>query len=192
MAGMILPRGGQGRGLRKAGRDEARWRTTNHGGYGPPYRRAFSPSTRTAGPSDADYTADARSRKNAGLLGSVFEIVSSVTGSRGIPEGWRYAVAGGGMMSTGAITLYKPGRDDVCSPQSHVGLLQDVPRQLSSATTVSKRSSVRKRCGHVVTIEVRTSHYASVPRWYVCTGALLIDDWSCQGRIIRAAEHEIT
>lgn len=48
--------------------------------------------------------------------------------------------------------------------------------------------------GVMVTIEVGTSHYASVPRWYVCgdRGALLIDDWSCQGRIIRAAEHEIT
>ena len=48
--------------------------------------------------------------------------------------------------------------------------------------------------GVMVTIEVGTSHYASVPRWYVCgdRGALIIDDWSCQGRIIRAAEHEIT
>lgn len=54
---------------------------------------------------DADYLA-MREQAESGLLGKVFEIESRVTGSRGIPEGWRqYAVAGGGMMLDWGVHL---------------------------------------------------------------------------------------
>ncbi len=38
--------------------------------------------------------------------------------------------------------------------------------------------------GPMVTIEVGTSHYIEAPRWYVCgdRGALIIPDWSCNGK----------
>ena len=53
---------------------------------------------------DADYLL-MREAAEKGTLGKVFEIESRVTGSRGIPEGWRqYKVAGGGMMLDGAFT----------------------------------------------------------------------------------------
>lgn len=48
--------------------------------------------------------------------------------------------------------------------------------------------------GPMVTIEVGTSHYIEAPRWYVCgdRGALIIPDWSCNGKIVRASQHEVT
>lgn len=142
---------------------------------------------------DADYTAVLET-VNAGLLGNVFEIVSSVTGSRGIPEGWRqYAVAGGGMMLDWGVHLldqvvmmYAPHKvTSVFCKMYHVNYQE---------CDDGFKAFLQFENGVMVTIEVGTSHYASVPRWYVCgdRGALLIDDWSCQGRIIRAAEHEIT
>ena len=142
---------------------------------------------------DADYTAVLET-VNAGLLGNVFEIVSSVTGSRGIPEGWRqYAVAGGGMMLDWGVHLldqvvmmYAPHKvTSVFCKMYHVNYQE---------CDDGFKAFLQFDNGVMVTIEVGTSHYASVPRWYVCgdRGALLIDDWSCQGRIIRAAEHEIT
>ena len=54
---------------------------------------------------DADY-CEMRDVVEAGKLGEVFEIESRVTGSRGIPDGWRqYAVAGGGMMLDWGVHL---------------------------------------------------------------------------------------
>lgn len=48
--------------------------------------------------------------------------------------------------------------------------------------------------GLLADIEVGTSHYIEANRWYVCgdRGALIIPDWSCNGRIVRAAEHQVT
>lgn len=142
---------------------------------------------------DADFCA-VRETVDAGLLGNVFEIVSSVTGSRGIPEGWRqYAVAGGGMMLDWGVhlidqvmTMYADCKvTSVYCKMYHVNYKE---------CDDGFKAFIEFDNGVMVTIEVGTSHYASVPRWYVCgdRGALIIDDWSCQGRIIRAAEHEIT
>lgn len=142
---------------------------------------------------DADFCA-VRETVDAGLLGNVFEIVSSVTGSRGIPEGWRqYAVAGGGMMLDWGVhlidqvmTMYTGCKvTSVYCKMYHVNYKE---------CDDGFKAFIEFDNGVMVTIEVGTSHYASVPRWYVCgdRGALIIDDWSCKGRIIRAAEHEIT
>ena len=142
---------------------------------------------------DVDFCA-VRETVDAGLLGNVFEIVSSVTGSRGIPEGWRqYAVAGGGMMLDWGVhlidqvmTMYTGCKvTSVYCKMYHVNYKE---------CDDGFKAFIEFDNGVMVTIEVGTSHYASVPRWYVCgdRGALIIDDWSCKGRIIRAAEHEIT
>lgn len=142
---------------------------------------------------DADFCA-VRETVDAGLLGNVFEIVSSVTGSRGIPEGWRqYAVAGGGMMLDWGVHLI----DQVMTMYADCKVISVYCKMYHvnyKECDDGFKAFIEFDNGVMVTIEVGTSHYASVPRWYVCgdRGALIIDDWSCQGRIIRAAEHEIT
>lgn len=142
---------------------------------------------------DADFCA-MRETVEAGLLGEVFEIESRVTGSRGIPEGWRqYAVAGGGMMLDWGVHLIDQ-------------LLVFMAGHKVTAVTCQLYHVAYKECddgfkmnmkfdnGLLATIEVGTSHYIEANRWYVCgdRGALVIPDWSCNGRIVRAAEHQVT
>ena len=142
---------------------------------------------------DADYTAVLET-VHAGLLGNVFEIVSNVVGSRGIPEGWRqYAVAGGGMMLDWGVHLldqvvmmYAPHKvTSVFCKMYHVNYQE---------CDDGFKAFLQFDNGVMVTIEVGTSHYANIPRWYVCgdRGALVINDWNCTGKIIRASEHEVT
>lgn len=142
---------------------------------------------------DADFCV-VRETVESGLLGEVFEIESRVTGSRGIPEGWRqYAVAGGGMMLDWGVHLIDQ-------------LLVLMAGQKVTAITCQLYHVAYKECddgfkmtmkfdtGLSATIEVGTSHYIEANRWYVCgnRGALLIPDWSCNGKIVRAAEHQVT
>ena len=142
---------------------------------------------------DADYLA-VRQTIEAGLLGEVFEIESRVTGSRGIPEGWRqYAVAGGGMMLDWGVHLI----DQL--------VMMKAPLKVT-AVTCTMYHVAYDECddgfklqltfedGMCATVEVGTSHYIEANRWYVCgnRGALIIPDWSCNGRIVRAKEHEVT
>ena len=141
---------------------------------------------------DADFCA-MRQAVEAGLLGRVFEIESRVTGSRGIPEGWRqYAVAGGGMMLDWGVhlidqlmTMIDAKVTSVYSNMYHVKY-QECDDGFKLIMHFAN--------GIAATIEVGTSHYIEAPRWYVCgdRGALLIPDWSCNGRIIRASEHAVT
>jgi len=46
--------------------------------------------------------------------------------------------------------------------------------------------------GPVVHIEVSTNNYITHPRWYVLgkKGTLVIDDWDCEGKIVRCIDKE--
>lgn len=142
---------------------------------------------------DPDYR-EMRDVVEAGKLGEVFSIESRVTGSRGIPEGWRqYAVAGGGMMLDWGVHLIDQ-------------LLYMMPDKRVTSVYCDMYHVAFKECddgfklilkfenGPTATIEVGTSHYIEAPRWYVCgdRGALIIPDWSCNGKIVRASEHKVT
>lgn len=141
---------------------------------------------------DADYLA-MRGIVESGRLGKVFQIESRVTGSRGIPEGWRqYAVAGGGMMLDWGVHLIDqllmmhpvPVRSIFCQ-MYHVAYRECDDGFMLHMTFAD---------GLRTLVEVGTSHYIEAPRWYVCgdRGALIIPDWSCNGRVVRAAEHTVT
>lgn len=142
---------------------------------------------------DADF-CEMRDVVESGKLGDVFEIESRVTGSRGIPDGWRqYAVAGGGMMLDWGVHLIDQ-------------MLYMMPEKKVTSVYCDMYHVAFKECddgfkmimkfdnGPMVTIEVGTSHYIEAPRWYVCgdRGALIIPDWSCNGKIVRASQHEVT
>lgn len=141
---------------------------------------------------DADYTAVLET-VNAGLLGNVFEIVSSVTGSRGIPEGWRqYAVAGGGMMLDWGVHLIDQLM--MMNPTPVTSVFCDMYHVAYQECDDGFKLQLKFEDGVMATIEVGTSHYIEAPRWYVCgdRGALTIPDWSCNGKVVRASQHEVT
>ena len=142
---------------------------------------------------DADYLA-MREQVDKGLLGNVFQIESRVDGSRGIPEGWRqYTVAGGGMMLDWGVHLIdqlmmmyadKKVKSVYCN-MYHVNYQE---------CDDGFRLLLHFEDGPTAMIEVGTSHYIAGPRWYVCgdRGSLIIPDWSCEGKLIRASEHSVT
>jgi scyllo-inositol 2-dehydrogenase (NADP+) len=141
---------------------------------------------------DADYRA-MRDAVEKGLLGEVFEIESRVTGSRGIPEGWRqYAIAGGGMMLDWGVHLIDqmvmmmaPAKvTDVYCEMYHVNYKE---------CDDGFKMIMHFENGASIMIEVGTSHFISAPRWYVCgdRGSLVIPNWDCNGKIVRASKHEV-
>lgn len=142
---------------------------------------------------DADYIL-MRQTVEQGLLGDVFEIESRVTGSRGIPEGWRqYEVAGGGMMLDWGVHLI----DQLVmmyADKPVVSIQCDMYHVAYKECDDGFRLLMKFQNGPTAMVEVGTSHYVEAPRWYVCgdRGALVVNDWSCNGKIVRAAEHEVT
>ena len=141
---------------------------------------------------DADYLA-MREQAESGLLGKVFEIESRVTGSRGIPEGWRqYAVAGGGMMLDWGVHLIDQLM--MMNPTPVTSVFCDMYHVAYQECDDGFKLQLKFEDGVMATIEVGTSHYIEAPRWYVCgdRGALSIPDWSCNGKVVRASQHEVT
>ena len=141
---------------------------------------------------DADYLA-MREQAESGLLGKVFEIESRVTGSRGIPEGWRqYAVAGGGMVLDWGVHLIDQLM--MMNPTPVTSVFCDMYHVAYQECDDGFKLQLKFEDGVMATIEVGTSHYIEAPRWYVCgdRGALTIPDWSCNGKVVRASQHEVT
>ena len=141
---------------------------------------------------DADYLA-MREQAESGLLGKVFEIESRVTGSRGIPEGWRqYAVAGGGMMLDWGVHLIDQLM--MMNPTPVTSVFCDMYHVAYQECDDGFKLQLKFEDGVMATIEGGTSHYIEAPRWYVCgdRGALTIPDWSCNGKVVRASQHEVT
>jgi hypothetical protein len=140
---------------------------------------------------DADFL-QMRGAAESGLLGRVFEIESRVTGSRGIPEGWRqYAVAGGGMMLDWGVHLIDQLM--IFDPSPVTSVFCEMYHVAYAECDDGFKLQMKFADGLSATVEVGTSHYIEAPRWYVCgdRGALLIPDWSCNGKIVRAKEHEV-
>lgn len=141
---------------------------------------------------DADYL-EMRDAVEKELLGNVFEIESRVTGARGIPEGWRqYAVAGGGMMLDWGVHLIDQ-LVMMMSPKKVTDLYCELYHVNYEECDDGFKLIMHFENGPSATVEVGTSHFISAPRWYVCgdRGSLVIDKWDCNGRIVRAKEHEV-
>ena len=141
---------------------------------------------------DADFLA-MREAVEAGKLGKVFSIESRVTGSRGIPEGWRqYAVAGGGMMLDWGVHLIDQLMTMI--PRPVVSVSCDMYHVNYQECDDGFRLIMKFEDGPTAMIEVGTSHYIEAPRWYVCGdhGAMTITDWECNGRIVQATNRVTT
>ncbi|MBQ3225635.1 MAG: Gfo/Idh/MocA family oxidoreductase [Clostridia bacterium] len=137
-----------------------------------------------------DYVLMKRSVE-AGLLGDVYVIESRVEGSRGMPSGWRTIKSlGGGMMLDWGVHLIDQ-------------IMYMVPEKVTNVfckmfsieypeVDDNFRLTMTFESGLVAHIEVSTNNYITHPRWYVLgkKGTLVIDDWNCDGKIVRCIDKE--
>lgn len=122
------------------------------------------------------------------LLGDVYRIESRVHGSRGIPGDWRQEKEhGGGMVLDWGVHLL----DQILLIFKDIKLkhvyasLTNITNQLVDdgfSTTLTFENGIE------VFVEVGTSNFISLPRWYMLgvNGTAIIEDWSLNGKIVCA------
>ena len=126
-----------------------------------------------------------------GDIGSVYVIESRVEGSRGMPAGWRTIKAlGGGMMLDWGVHLIDQllymVNGSVTSVYCRMFNIQ------YPEVDDNFRLTMLFDTGLTAHIEVSTNNYITHPRWYVLgsRGTMQIDDWDCNGKIVRSTEKE--
>ena len=133
---------------------------------------------------------DFRIVKNAienNLIGTPFYIESRVQGSRGIPGDWRCVKeAGGGMLLDWGIHLIDQIMWLVDSPVTEVytHLLSIKFPDIDD----NFKLLLKFENGISALIEVDTYCFINLPRWHISGdgGTLVIDDWDCKGKILKA------
>lgn len=126
------------------------------------------------------------------LIGESYYLESRVQGAKGIPGDWRCTeIAGGGMLYDWGVHLIDQLMYFVQSPVKEVyaQILQlnypEVDDNFKLLLTFE--NGVRGLC------EVSTNTFIPLPRWHVSAkkGTAQIDDWDCNGKIIRAKNTEV-
>ncbi|MBS6196456.1 MAG: Gfo/Idh/MocA family oxidoreductase [Clostridiales bacterium] len=122
-------------------------------------------------------------------LGEIFRIESRVHGSRGIPGDWRQEKEhGGGMVLDWGVHLL----DQALLVYPEVKL-NTVYATVTNVTNQLVDDGFTADLGFAngvhMLIEVGTSNFVSLPRWYVLgtNGTAVIEDWDLSGRIVRAS-----
>ena len=127
----------------------------------------------------------------AGLLGDVYAIESRVEGSRGMPTGWRtIKKLGGGMMVDWGVHLIDQIMDMI--DQKVINVFCKMYYIEYSEVEDNFRLTLTFESGITAHIEVATNNYITHPRWYVLgkKGTLQIDNWDCDGKIVRCIDKE--
>ncbi len=139
---------------------------------------------------DEDYLI-AKKLYDEGTLGPVFNIESRVHGSRGIPGDWRNRKAcGGGMVLDWGVHLLDQILQMVSSP------VETVYATLSFVTNEACDDGFKVLLGFEgglsAQIEVGTSNFISLPRWYIEgeNGTAVIEDFEKHGRIVMVSDWE--
>ncbi len=132
-----------------------------------------------------------KNKVQEGLIGKPYVFESRVEGSRGVPAGWRTSKSqGGGMMLDWGVHLIdqflymidEKVTEVFCKMYSvHYHEVDD-----------NFRLTMTFESGTTAHIEVSTNNYILHPRWYVLgtEGTLVIDDWGCDGEIVRCIDKE--
>lgn len=123
-----------------------------------------------------------------GKLGELFRIESRVHGSRGIPGDWRQEVEhGGGMVLDWGVHLL----DQLLLMMEG----QKLNKIYAGLTNITNQvvddgffAELTFESGVSAFVEVGTSNFVSLPRWYVLgqNGTAIIEDWEMNGKIVRA------
>lgn len=124
-----------------------------------------------------------------GAIGDVYVIESRVEGSRGIPGGWRTDKdQGGGMMLDWGVHLI----DQIMSMRNEkvVNVFCKMYYVNYEDVDDNLRLTLTFESGLTAHIEVSTNNFITHPRWYVLgsKGTLQIDDWNCNGTIVRSID----
>lgn len=130
----------------------------------------------------------------SGELGRVFAIQSRVHGSRGIPGDWRNTKEhGGGMVLDWGVHLLDQmnmmmGR----MPNSVYATLSNVTNEEVDDGFTATFTFDDDQGGIVFTVEVGTSNFINLPRWYIegLNGTAVIDDFAVNGKIVVATSDE--
>jgi len=126
-----------------------------------------------------------------GEVGNVYVIESRVEGSRGMPDGWRTLKRlGGGMMLDWGVHLIDQIMYMV--DEKVVNVFCKMFSVHYPEIDDNFRLTFTFESGLTAHIEVGTNNYITHPRWYVTgkRGTLQIDDWNCDGKIVRCIDKE--
>ena len=132
-------------------------------------------------------------RRNAesGIIGKPYVIESRVEGSRGMPIGWRtIKELGGGMMLDWGVHLIDQIMYMV--PEKVTNVFCKMLSIQYPEVDDNFRLTITFESGLMAHVEVSTNNYITHPRWYVLgeIGTLQIDDWNCDGKIVRCIDTE--
>jgi len=123
------------------------------------------------------------------LLGDIYRIESRVHGSRGIPGDWRQEKEhGGGMVLDWGVHLL----DQILLIMGDTKL-NTVYATVTNITNQMVDDGFTAHLGFEngveVLVEVGTSNFITLPRWYMIgqNGTAIIEDWQLNGRIVRAS-----
>ncbi|MCL1856771.1 MAG: Gfo/Idh/MocA family oxidoreductase [Kiritimatiellaeota bacterium] len=140
---------------------------------------------------DPDYLT-AKRILDANTLGPLFHIESRVQGSRGIPGDWRNQKRhGGGMVLDWGIHLL-----DQALMMTLPRTLKSVYAQLTNVTNEECDDGFRAHLtfddGLTFMVEVGTSHFITLPRWYLLgvNGSAVVRGWECDGEIVKVSDWE--
>jgi scyllo-inositol 2-dehydrogenase (NADP+) len=124
-------------------------------------------------------------------LGRVFNIESRVQGSRGIPGDWRSKkLPGGGMVLDWGVhmldQLLQIVKEDVVSVYNMNSYVT------SDEVDDGFKALITFGSGVTAHIEVGTSNFVNLPRWYVQgqNGTAVVTDWACNGETVMVSDWE--
>ncbi|MFD1175957.1 Gfo/Idh/MocA family protein [Paenibacillus puldeungensis] len=120
-------------------------------------------------------------------IGDIFQIESRVQGANGIPGDWRHLQKhGGGMLLDWGVHLLDQLLWLVNSPIKSVQA--DLSYILGDEVDDGFMSYITFENGVKALVEVGTTNYTKLPRWYVkgLEGTAKINDWDLSGEIIAA------
>lgn len=127
----------------------------------------------------------------SGVIGKPYVIESRVEGSRGMPTGWRTIKRlGGGMMLDWGVHLIDQlmymKSEKVSNVFCTMNSIQYPEVDDNFRLVMTFEDGVEAR------VEVATNNYITHPRWYVLgeRGTLQIEDWNCDGKIVRCIDKE--
>lgn len=122
-------------------------------------------------------------------IGDIFHLESRVQGANGIPGDWRHLkVHGGGMLLDWGVHLLDQllfmNNSKIKSVIANLSFI------LGDEVDDGFTSYITFEDGSTALVEVGTSNYVKLPRWYVkgTSGTALIQDWDLSGEIITANE----